>query len=110
MPDRRRLRQPALRLRRRSCARRSSGSPRSAGYLLYLRQEGRGIGLYAKLDAYVLQDVGLDTYEANVALGFAEDARDYTVGGADARGAGPVPRRAADEQPRQGRASWSGWG
>lgn len=51
-----------------------------SGVIVYLQQEGRGIGLMNKMKAYKLQELGMDTIEANIELGFSEDERDYKIG------------------------------
>ena len=81
----------------------------AGGFLLYLRQEGRGIGLYAKLDAYALQDAGLDTYEANVALGHGEDERDYTVAAQMLRALGVDRIALLSNNPDKADAAATGW-
>ena len=73
----------------------------TGGFLLYLRQEGRGIGLYAKLDAYALQDAGLDTYQANVALGHGEDERDYRAAAQMLRAVGVDRIRLVSNNPEK---------
>ncbi len=73
----------------------------TGGVILYLRQEGRGIGLYNKIDAYRLQSEGMNTYEANNHLGFGDDLRDFTEAAEMLRALGIPKIRLVTNNPKK---------
>jgi 3,4-dihydroxy 2-butanone 4-phosphate synthase/GTP cyclohydrolase II len=79
------------------------------GVILYMNQEGRGIGLLNKLKAYKLQEQGMDTVEANIQLGFGMDERDYGVGAQMLRSLGATKLKLMSNNPRK-RAGLNGYG
>jgi 3,4-dihydroxy 2-butanone 4-phosphate synthase/GTP cyclohydrolase II len=79
------------------------------GVILYMNQEGRGIGLMNKLKAYKLQEQGLDTLEANIELGFKADQRDYGIGAQILRDLGISKMRLMSNNPKK-RSGLIGYG
>jgi 3,4-dihydroxy 2-butanone 4-phosphate synthase/GTP cyclohydrolase II len=79
------------------------------GVIVYLNQEGRGIGLFHKIEAYKLQEEGLDTVEANIHLGFQADERDYGVGAQILRDLGIRKMKLITNNPKK-RAGLEGFG
>jgi 3,4-dihydroxy 2-butanone 4-phosphate synthase / GTP cyclohydrolase II len=79
------------------------------GVVIYLSQEGRGIGLLNKIKSYKLQEEGMDTFQANIKLGFSEDERDYGVGASIMRELGLGKVRLISNNPKK-RAGLEGYG